>query len=127
MNFSREQPVKMTTSEEDLRLIGGEFIIADLPHDLAWLGRYFGPETIKRFVVYYVTFRALREVVSLRTFCQLFIDHTGRHYQIEKLCAAGKKIRELEAAAAKAEKERDLKTLSEIKLGSYIFGRTKDT
>ena len=111
----------MIPCEEDLRLIGGEFITADLPHDKAWLARYFRSELLYRFVVYYVTFRNLTKRVSLRYYCQLFIDHTGWHCSIQLLCRTAARIKKLEAAVAKAEQDRDLATLTELKLGSYIF------
>src|SRR5690606_7049134 len=111
----------MSLNEDDLKLIGGEFIAADLPPDKSWMNRYFTSNLLRRFLVYYVTFSDLINRVSLRYYCQLFIDHTGNYCTIQLLCSAAKKIRTLEEVLAKAERERNLEEITNIKLGSYIF------
>jgi hypothetical protein len=111
----------MRHCDEDLSLISGNFITTDLPRDKSWLKRYFGSDILVKFLVYAITFRNLTKRVSLRYYCQLFIDHTGCHCSISFLCAAMAKLRKIEAIADKAEQEKDLETLSEIKLGTYIF------
>lgn len=115
----------MRHCEEDLNLVSGDFLTADLPKDKTWLKRYFKSDLLVRFLVYCITFRNLTNRVSLRYYCQLFIDHTGCRCSISFLCAAMAKLRKIEMVADKAEHDKDLETLSEIKLGTYIFKQMK--
>jgi hypothetical protein len=114
----------MNLRKEDVSLIGGDFLTADFPSDKTWLTRYLGSEQLRRFAVYYLTFRELK--VSLRGLCRLFIDHTGFKCSEQLLCLTAKKIRELEAAVAEAEKAKDFEALTNIKLKSYNFRRAKN-
>lgn len=106
----------------DLLLLGGEFIVGELPADKAWLNRYFRSDLTKRFVVYYVTFREQLSRMTLKDFCELFIDHTGFSCSMQLLCRIAKKVRELEEVVDQAEKTKDLALLAEIKLGKYNLG-----
>jgi hypothetical protein len=106
----------MKICEEDLKLIGG-----DLSVDASskWLFRYFKTDLSSKFLTYYLTFKEVKKRVSLRCFCQLFIDHTGCYGSINTFCKFAKKICDLEEALNKAEKSRDLDLLSKIKLGEF--------
>lgn len=110
----------MKFSEEDLKLIGGEFMTADLPQDKAWLARYFHSDRLYRFLVYYVTFQHLTKRISLRYYWQSFIDHTGLKCHLPHICRVSLKIRKLEKALADAQQNKDLEKISDIKLGRYI-------
>lgn len=108
----------MKINEEDLKLIGGEFLTVDsVEHK--WLYRYFPGRLSSKFITYYVTFRGLKKRVSLRKFCQLFTEHTGLYGSINTFCKIAKRIRELETAMENAEKSRDLALLSKIRIGEY--------
>lgn len=110
---------------ENEELISGEFLSAPLPPDRAWLGRYVNSDLLARFAVYYVTFADLRRQVTLRRFCQLFVEHTGLYCSGQLLRRIGKRLRAAEEAAQNALATRDLERLVTIKLVGSPVGRPK--
>lgn len=110
---------------ENEELISGEFLSAALPPDRAWLGRYVNSDLLTRFAVYYVTFAALRRQVTLRRFCQLFVEHTGLYCSGQLLRRVGKRLRVAEDAARNAMADRNLERLVFIKLVGSPWGRPR--
>lgn len=101
---------------EDLKLISGDFL-SELPIDKKWLLTYFKNEILQKFLLYYMNFPRLRQTVSNRAFCQLFIDHTGFDAPISSMLTTMKKVGILEKYLLDAEKSKNLECISNIKMG----------
>lgn len=57
--------------------------------------------------------------VSLRKFCQLFMDHVGINYPLPELCKNSLRIRLLTKALKDAERCRNLELITQIKSGKF--------
>lgn len=113
----------MIISKEDLLLIGGNFISAEVPKEYAWLLRYFVERPIvERFLVYYIIFSDLRKRISQQRFCDLFVDHTGYLLSNKALCAIMLKIDRALKAEAEALRTKNLEMLSAVRNGKYLVG-----
>jgi len=107
-------------SDDDLKLIGGDFLTDSLPPSVSWLGRYFQDELTYRYIVYRFVFAKTRDRLSYRKFAQLFVDHTGFFYNYQRVFTLEKKIKKLCDSLDEAVAKKNFELVSKIKLGSYF-------
>lgn len=109
----------MRVCKEDIDLIGGKFLLNKLPSDKAWMFKYFRSEKRRALIVYLEYFGNVK--ISLRGFCRMFTDHTGYVSSLADSMKTKWKFDCLKEAVATATNDKDLATLSEIKMGNWKY------
>lgn len=110
---------KITLISLDQELIIGNFLYEGIPHEKAYLRKYFPGKIKSRFLVYYLTFKRMLDFRNARHFCRSFVDHTGIYCTEQWLYILLNRVIDLEARVAQATREVDFETLSLIKAGKY--------
>lgn len=111
------------TIENDLKIIGGNFIYGDFPKDKSYLFHYFDEGVSRAFLVYYFMFKDR----TGEGFYKGFRDHSG-YACGERWCFyLVDRIKEIERAMKEAEQNFDIEKVSRIRSGTATEFLTRKT
>lgn len=99
--------------EKDLAFIAGDYLddYMEIPRDKEFLKPYFKTKFQKQFLRYHLLFGTHKQ----------FIQHTGHHISIRNLQILAKRIKIIEDAFEKANKEMDFEMIATIRKGKLKF------
>lgn len=107
---------------KDLQLIAGKFLkYFDFPKEKEYLLKYFEKEIQKKFLAYYLTVGGY-ENGELLNFYNNFTDHTGIYCSDRYILTLLGRIKQLEKATEKVQKDQDIESIFKIKMGKIKKG-----